>query len=419
MLVIQAAKGEGSGHPSEPQPPPFIAQPTNEEPIPTDVSSSHQKTQTSRQALKEVTELPQTSEPIPNVPDEAVYIEWDDKVGRATTTAASLDAAHASDVSTAGAAVTTDGASISTDSPPRVSTTKDISIAETLMYIRRSAAKDKAAGSSKRDAEEELDQGSSKRQKTSENSEPAEESKKKEDDELSQEELQQLMIIVLEEGMNRLYDTCGVHHVSTKDGIDIYMIVEKEYPLSRGVLTQMLAAKLLVEENNEMSRELLRKIFMMAERPRSSVPLSLSVDLNIKYPKSTLAEDSSASVLQALKRSSSIFTLVYVAVQKLRKTLARASVQLVYKWLEENIESIIGINKDDIDEEDDESSTMEPPSRNEAIKAAITLNNFLLSYEKTTPEVLTMLRKIRDEIQGEIDFNKKQKTIESFFKKPS
>ncbi|GJU87932.1 hypothetical protein Tco_1300355 [Tanacetum coccineum] len=74
---------------------------------------------------------------------------------------------------------------------------------------------------------------------------------------------------------------------------------------------------------------------------------------------------------------------------------------------------------DDIDEEDDESSTMEPPSRNEAIKAAITLNNFLLSYEKTTPEVLTMLRKIRDEIQGEIDFNKKQKTIESFFKKPS
>ncbi|GKD46028.1 hypothetical protein Tco_1270673 [Tanacetum coccineum] len=125
-----------------------------------------------------------------------------------------------------------------------------------------------AAGSLKRDAEEELDQGSSKRQKTSEKSEPAKESKEKENDELSQEELHKLMIIVPEEGMNRLYDTCGVHHVSTKDGIDIYMLVEKEYPLSRGVLTQMLAAKLLVEQNNEMSRELLRKIFMMAERPR-------------------------------------------------------------------------------------------------------------------------------------------------------
>ncbi|GKE83315.1 hypothetical protein Tco_1553315 [Tanacetum coccineum] len=65
-----------------------------------------------------------------------------------------------------------------------------------------------------------------------------------------------------------LYDTCGVHHVSTKDGMDIYMLVEKEYPLSRGVLTQMLVAKLLVEQDNEMSKELLRKIFMQVERPR-------------------------------------------------------------------------------------------------------------------------------------------------------
>ncbi|GJU02445.1 hypothetical protein Tco_1112783 [Tanacetum coccineum] len=96
MLAIQAEEGEGSGHPSEPQPPPSTAQPTNEEPIPNVVSSSHQKTQTPRQALNKVTELPQTSEPIPNVPDEAVYEEWDDRVERATTTAASLDAEQAS-----------------------------------------------------------------------------------------------------------------------------------------------------------------------------------------------------------------------------------------------------------------------------------------------------------------------------------
>ncbi|GJX69819.1 hypothetical protein Tco_0305546 [Tanacetum coccineum] len=66
----------------------------------------------------------------------------------------------------------------------------------------------------------------------------------------------------------RLYDTCRVHCVSTNDGIDIYMLVEREYPLSRGVLTHMLDAKLLVEQNNEMSRELLRKIFMQIEIPR-------------------------------------------------------------------------------------------------------------------------------------------------------
>ncbi|GJW19343.1 hypothetical protein Tco_0026779 [Tanacetum coccineum] len=66
----------------------------------------------------------------------------------------------------------------------------------------------------------------------------------------------------------RLYDTCGVHHVSIKDGVDINMMVEREYPLSRGVLTQMFSAKLLMEQDNEMCRELLRKIFFQVERPR-------------------------------------------------------------------------------------------------------------------------------------------------------
>ncbi|GJX81172.1 hypothetical protein Tco_0329321, partial [Tanacetum coccineum] len=60
----------------------------------------------------------------------------------------------------------------------------------------------------------------------------------------------------------RLYDSCGVHHVFTEKGIDIYMLVGKEYPLSRGTLTLMLVAKLLVDQDNNMSRELLKKIFM-------------------------------------------------------------------------------------------------------------------------------------------------------------
>ncbi|GKB35759.1 hypothetical protein Tco_0880701 [Tanacetum coccineum] len=66
----------------------------------------------------------------------------------------------------------------------------------------------------------------------------------------------------------RLYDSYGVHHVSTEKGIDIYMLVENKYPLSRATLTLMLVVKLLVDQENEMSRELLRKIFMQAERPR-------------------------------------------------------------------------------------------------------------------------------------------------------
>ncbi|GKE09935.1 hypothetical protein Tco_1413486 [Tanacetum coccineum] len=181
-----------------------------------------------------------------------------------------------------------------------------------------------AVGSSKRDAGEELDQEISKRKKIGESSEPAKEPKDKEE-ELSQEELQKMMIIVPEQRINvealqtkddlvmmwslvkenfksteptydkereiwvelkrlfepdtndelwklqkhihdltwRLYDSCGVHHVSTEKGIDIYMLVEKEYPLLRGTLTHMLVAKLLVDQDNKMSRELLRKIFML------------------------------------------------------------------------------------------------------------------------------------------------------------
>ncbi|GJX03888.1 hypothetical protein Tco_0189804 [Tanacetum coccineum] len=60
----------------------------------------------------------------------------------------------------------------------------------------------------------------------------------------------------------RLYDTCGVHHVSSVRGHDIFMLVEKDYPLSKGVQMLMLANKLLVEQHSEMANELLRKIFI-------------------------------------------------------------------------------------------------------------------------------------------------------------
>ncbi|GJS42599.1 hypothetical protein Tco_0567642 [Tanacetum coccineum] len=66
----------------------------------------------------------------------------------------------------------------------------------------------------------------------------------------------------------RLYDTRGVHHVSTERGIDIFMLVEKEYPLSKGVMTLMLVNKLLVEQYSEMANELLRKIFIQENIPR-------------------------------------------------------------------------------------------------------------------------------------------------------
>nr|GEW03269.1 hypothetical protein [Tanacetum cinerariifolium] len=89
---------------------------------------------------------------------------------------------------------TTTGAKISTASPEvkTVGVFIDDTVAETLVYIKRSEekVKDKAvreAGGTKRAAEEELGHQSSKKQKLGE---------------LSQDELQQLMIIVPEEGMD-------------------------------------------------------------------------------------------------------------------------------------------------------------------------------------------------------------------------
>ncbi|GJX70610.1 putative reverse transcriptase domain-containing protein, partial [Tanacetum coccineum] len=66
----------------------------------------------------------------------------------------------------------------------------------------------------------------------------------------------------------RLYDTCGVHHVSTETGLDIFMLVEKDYPMTRGLSMLMLVNKLQVDQHSEMADELLRKIFILANRPR-------------------------------------------------------------------------------------------------------------------------------------------------------
>lgn len=47
----------------------------------------------------------------------------------------------------------------------------------------------------------------------------------------------------------------------------------------------------------------------------------------------------------------------------------------------------------------------------------MTLNNFLLQYENATSELLTTLRKVRDEIKVDINFKKKQATLDIYFTK--
>ncbi|GJT72311.1 hypothetical protein Tco_1031597 [Tanacetum coccineum] len=54
----------------------------------------------------------------------------------------------------------------------------------------------------------------------------------------------------------RLYDTCGVRHVSTEREHDIFMLIEKDYPLTKGLMTLMLCNKLQVDQHSEMADEL-------------------------------------------------------------------------------------------------------------------------------------------------------------------
>ncbi|GKA66343.1 hypothetical protein Tco_0766151 [Tanacetum coccineum] len=66
----------------------------------------------------------------------------------------------------------------------------------------------------------------------------------------------------------KLYDTCGVQHVSTGRGHKIFMLVEKDYPLTKGLTTVMMCTKLQVDHYSEMANKLLMKIYSIANSPR-------------------------------------------------------------------------------------------------------------------------------------------------------
>nr|GEX18871.1 hypothetical protein [Tanacetum cinerariifolium] len=67
----------------------------------------------------------------------------------------------------------------------------------------------------------------------------------------------------------KLYIDYGVHQVSLIRGHDIFMLTEKDYPLSNAIMILMLSGKLQVEEDNEMTRDLVMKIFMEANKLKS------------------------------------------------------------------------------------------------------------------------------------------------------
>nr|GFD17420.1 hypothetical protein [Tanacetum cinerariifolium] len=67
----------------------------------------------------------------------------------------------------------------------------------------------------------------------------------------------------------RLYDSCGVHHVLLRDQ-EIFMLVEKEYPLRKGLTIVMISNKLQVENYSQMANDLIQKIYKIANSPRQT-----------------------------------------------------------------------------------------------------------------------------------------------------
>nr|GEW82716.1 hypothetical protein [Tanacetum cinerariifolium] len=64
----------------------------------------------------------------------------------------------------------------------------------------------------------------------------------------------------------KLYDRCGVHQVTSKDK-EIFMLVEKDYPVRKGLAIVMICYKLQVENYSQMANDLILKIYNIANCP--------------------------------------------------------------------------------------------------------------------------------------------------------
>nr|GEZ38040.1 hypothetical protein [Tanacetum cinerariifolium] len=104
---------------------------------------------------------------------------------------------------------------------------------------------------------------------------------------LDREDLNQLWVLVKESLNNRpptsdkemelwLYDICGVHHVTAKDK-EIFMLVEKDYPLRKGLAIGMISYKLQVENYSRMGRIVGNKMHKAFSLPVIEFPLAEEV----------------------------------------------------------------------------------------------------------------------------------------------
>nr|GEY58420.1 hypothetical protein [Tanacetum cinerariifolium] len=74
----------------------------------------------------------------------------------------------------------------------------------------------------------------------------------------------------------KLYTNYGVHQVLSTRRNNIFMFLEKDYPLTDVVLLLMLSTKLQVDEDCEIAKDLVMKTFMGVNKPKSRISLDTS-----------------------------------------------------------------------------------------------------------------------------------------------
>nr|GEX32320.1 putative ribonuclease H-like domain-containing protein [Tanacetum cinerariifolium] len=83
----------------------------------------------------------------------------------------------------------------------------------------------------------------------------------------------------------KLYDSCGVHHVTSKDN-EIFMLIEKDYPLRKGLAIVMISYKLQVENYSQMAFPLPVMKFQLAEE----VPTASEESSHYQKKRDAIAE---------------------------------------------------------------------------------------------------------------------------------
>nr|GEV30391.1 hypothetical protein [Tanacetum cinerariifolium] len=107
---------------------------------------------------------------------------------------------------------------------------------------------------------------------------------------------------------------------------DMFMLTKKNYPLSNGVMILMLSAKLQVEEDSDMARDLVMKIFMEANKPKSiskddsATEVAEEITLNLE---SLLTISPSIYALPLDRFDNNVSFEEELVHQRLRKTLTR------------------------------------------------------------------------------------------------